>query len=529
MKFGLFGLAEAVGGVLAHSLSAAGKRISKGTVLTPEIARELAAAGHDRVMAAQLEPGDVPEDQAALRLASALAGPGLALGKPTHGRCNLYAEQAGLLALDPQVLGAINAIDEAITVATLAPWARVDAKQMVATIKIIPFAAAETSLNAAIQAAKPFNLNAFQPLRVALVQSRLPGQKAALFEKTADVTGRRVRSLGGTLSSQAPVPHETHAVAQALIAAQADLVLIVGASAIVDRGDVIPAAIVAAGGRIARLGMPVDPGNLLCLGELGGKPVIGLPGCARSPKLNGLDWVLERLFAGIKLTSADIAAMGVGGLLEEMPSRPMPRDDAAYGTKLGGLLLAAGRSSRMGDKHKLLEPLNGQPMVRWVAQAALNAGLAGLVCVLGHQAQAVRDALSDLPITFVENPDFPEGLSSSLKLGLQHAAADWAGVAVLLGDMPEVSSADIARLASAFSTAPDRIKVPCWDGKRGNPVLWPRAFWPKLMAVTGDTGGKSLLGESEDAVGPVEMGSDSVLLDIDTPDALAQLRLSRPR
>ena len=134
----------------------------------------------------------------------------------------------------------------------------------------------------------------------------------------------RLESLGYDLNDVAVVPHETAAVADAL-GAPADLYLVLGASATSDRDDVVPAAVVTAGGRIERFGMPVDPGNLLLLARLGDVPVVGLPGCARSPALNGVDWVLERLSARVPVASDDVAAMGVGGLLKEMPERPQPR------------------------------------------------------------------------------------------------------------------------------------------------------------------------------------------------------------
>jgi molybdenum cofactor cytidylyltransferase len=122
------------------------------------------------------------------------------------------------------------------------------------------------------------------------------------------------------------VAHRTGAVAEALAASHSDLVLILTGSATSDISDVVPSAIGEAGGAVERFGMPVDPGNLLVLGRIGARPVIGLPGCARSPALNGADWVLERVACGVAVTSADIAAMGVGGLLKEIPTRPQPRD-----------------------------------------------------------------------------------------------------------------------------------------------------------------------------------------------------------
>jgi len=132
-------------------------------------------------------------------------------------------------------------------------------------------------------------------------------------------------ALGVQMSDLRVVPHEVEALAAALRALEGDLALILTGSATSDSADVAPEAVRAAGGHVDRFGMPVDPGNLLFLGRQGARPVIGLPGCARSPALNGADWVLSRVACGIEVTAQDIAAMGVGGLLKEIPSRPQPR------------------------------------------------------------------------------------------------------------------------------------------------------------------------------------------------------------
>src|SRR5204863_934808 len=148
------------------------------------------------------------------------------------------------------------------------------------------------------------------------------------------------------------VPHESRALAQALdevLGAGAELAIVFGASAIADRRDVIPAAVEAIGGSIGHFGMPVDPGNLLLIAQAQGRPVLGAPGCARSPKENGFDWVLMRLLAGLDVSREDIIGMGVGGLLMEIVTRPQPRKEPveAAAPRIAAVVLAAGRSTRM--------------------------------------------------------------------------------------------------------------------------------------------------------------------------------------
>ncbi|QMW23739.1 molybdopterin-binding domain-containing protein [Sandaracinobacteroides saxicola] len=304
--------AEAIGGLLAHAITLNGRRIAKATPVTPILA---AAAAHlPSLTIVRLDPHDVAEDAAAAALADALTGPDLRAAPPLHGRVNLHATRAGLfLATD---VTAVNAVDESLTLATLPPFMPVAADQVVATIKIIPFAVAAATLAAATLAATPLALAPWRGGTAHLIHTT--PMPAKVIAKTSAVTGARVAALGMTLTQGPPIPHDGVSLADALAAAPPSaLILVAGATATADRADVIPAAILAVGGTLIRVGMPADPGNLLVLGQLGSTPVIGLPGCARSPKRNGLDLVLERLAAGLAVTSADIAAMGAGGLLDE--------------------------------------------------------------------------------------------------------------------------------------------------------------------------------------------------------------------
>ena len=309
------------------------------------------------------------------------------------------------------------------------------------------------------------------------------------------------------------------------------MLLIAGASAITDRGDVLPAGIEAAGGSVEHFGMPVDPGNLLLLAHLDGRMVLGLPGCCRSPKLNGLDWVLERLAAGIPVIGRDIMGMGVGGLLTEIPSRPQPREGApaAAPASVAALVLAAGQSRRMGGPNKLLLPVGGKPMVRHVVEATLASRAAPVVVVVGHQQHEVRQALRGLKVSFVANADYETGLSTSLRAGLAALPASAAGAVVCLGDMPRIDARMLDRLIAAFAPVEGRgIVVPTWRGKRGNPVIWARGYFADMQAVAGDVGARHLIGEHAAAVVEVEMDSDAALIDIDTPDAFASFAAAHP-
>jgi molybdenum cofactor cytidylyltransferase len=332
MKFGPVAVTAAEGAIAAHSVRAGDMLIKKGTRLTAEHVARLSAAGVGEVIAARLEADDVPEDEAAHRLAQTAAGEGVHVEAPFTGRSNLFAETAGVLLVKREAIDRINLIDEAVTLATLAAFKPVVPGEMIATVKIIPYAVAGRILEkaeAAAKGARPLvDVAPYRLARVGVVSTLLPNLKPATVDKTLRVLDQRLKPAAARVTSERRVPHATKPLSSELAGlakSDADLIIVFGASAIADRRDVIPAAIEEAGGRVHHLGMPVDPGNLLLLGELAGKPVIGAPGCARSPKENGFDWVLSRLLAKVPMTRDDIAGLGVGGLLMEIVSRPQPR------------------------------------------------------------------------------------------------------------------------------------------------------------------------------------------------------------
>ena len=335
MKFGPLPVEEAVGALAAHSVRAGEAVVRKGSVVTPTDAERLRAAGIASLVAVRLEPGDVGEDEAARRLADALAGEHVRVERPFTGRSNLFADGAGLLLIDRDAIDRVNGVDESITAATLQAYKPVVEGEMIGTVKIIPYAVPEASLARALAeagAGSAIRVAPYRRRRVGVISTLLPGLKPSVVAKTVEVLNRRLAPAGAAIATHRQVPHDLAALREALRAeGEADLVIVFGASAIADRRDVIPAAIEAAGGRVEHFGMPVDPGNLLLVGSLDGRPVIGAPGCARSPKENGFDWVLHRLLADVPVTRADIQGLGVGGLLMEIVSRPQPRAGGTSG------------------------------------------------------------------------------------------------------------------------------------------------------------------------------------------------------
>lgn len=527
MKFGSISVEQAEGAVLAHSTSAGDRRYRKAHVLGAEDIAILAAAGLTEIVVAVLEPGDLGEDAAAETIAASMRHRHVEVKPAATGRVNLYAREAGVFTVDAGLVDAINTIDPSITVATLARHATVEKGQMVATVKIIPFAVAGylvRQATALCERSEIFAVNPFVPKRVGVIQTVLPSVKASVLDKTARLTEQRLARSGSRLTAERRTPHEASAVAEAAkaLAREHDMVVIFGASALSDFDDVIPAAIRAAGGTVVRSGMPVDPGNLLVLGHIGATAVIGAPGCARSPKENGFDWVLDRLISGLEVTAADIGGMGVGGLLMEIPTRPQPRDLSAIPPvrRVHAVLLAAGRSNRMGGPNKLLALFQGKPLVRRTAERVLASKAESTVVVTGHQAARIREALTGLDIPVAHNADFVSGLASSLRAGVAALPEDAAGALIVLGDMPEVLPADLDRLIEAFERAEGRAVVRAThDGKRGNPVILPRSLFPAVAHLEGDTGARHLVEAEGVDVIDVEIGAGAAV-DVDTPEAL---------
>ncbi|MER9653106.1 molybdopterin-binding/glycosyltransferase family 2 protein [Mesorhizobium sp. M0152] len=527
MKFGPIPIEAAEGAVLAHATTAGERRFRKAHRLSAEDVAVLKVAGISEVVAAVLAPDDLGEDAAAQKIAENMIVRGIEARPAATGRVNLHARSSGIFTVDAAMIDAINAIDPVITIATLPQHAPVEKGQMVATVKIIPFAVGSVLVDAVTRicgGGEIFAVNAWQPVRVGVIQTVLPGIKPSVLDKTLRVTEARLARSGGRLTAERRTPHEVAAVAEAAasLAHDNDLVVIFGASAMSDFADVVPAAIEKAGGTVIRAGMPVDPGNLLVLGTLGGRRVIGAPGCARSPKENGFDWVLDRLIAGLDVTAKDIAGMGVGGLLMEIPTRPQPREPlpGKNQLKVGIVLLAAGRSSRMGGPNKLLALFDGKPLVRRTAERAVASEASRTIVVTGHQDERVRTALAGLDVAFADNPDFADGLSTSLKAGIACLPEDAAGAMIVLGDMPGVSSDDLDRLIDAFRKAGGTSVVRAsHGGKRGNPVLLPRSLFAAIAHLEGDTGARHLVEAEGFDVIDVEIG-DAASVDVDTREAL---------
>lgn len=529
MTFEQVAVIDALDAILAHSVRANEVVVRKGTVVTKEIIHDLTDAGVADIWVARLAPDDVSEAEAAARLGERIAGNGLTIGSPTNGRVDLYSGAKGLVIIDRATIDAVNLAQSAIQLATLREYTPVDAGQIVATVKVVPFGvtAEIMALAEAAVAAAAVSLVPFQPLKVGVVATETPFVKASVMEKTMRVLSERLELAGAYVHAEERVAHDAADVGRALQAVHqsgSELLIIFGASATSDASDVVPAGIEAAGGRVTRIGMPVDPGNLLVFGEFAGRPVIGAPGCARSPAPSGFDWVLQRLLAGLPLSAEELGSMGVGGVLAEKRSqRAFAGEPATSRRRIDALVLAAGASSRMQGKQKLLAKIDGRPLVRRAVEAAIGSGVASVTVVVGHRGDEVAEALTDLDVKFVDNQHYASGLSSSVRAGVESLDADSDGVVILLGDMPEITSEIVTAVIDGFDPDLGRhIVVPTFDGKAGNPVLWSGRYYSDLVSLDGDMGARKMIRANTESVAWVKAGP-GVTLDVDTPEALAAI------
>ncbi|KTR02875.1 4-diphosphocytidyl-2C-methyl-D-erythritol kinase [Aureimonas ureilytica] len=530
MKFGPVESRSAQGCILAHATQVGCSKLPKGRCLTSDDVERLLAAGIDRVIVARLGPDDLPEDEAAATIADALASDEIGGAPAATGRANLFAGEAGVFLADRRLVDAINRVHPGITLATLDDFASVEAGRMVATVKIIPLAvprAAVEQVADLLAGQATFRLAPFRGRGVGLVQTTLPGMKPSILDKTASVLAERLKRTGSNILREERVGHDENELRRALSQAHPDeaMTIVFGASAVIDEDDVIPAAIRLAGGQVDHLGMPVDPGNLLLLGHLGERIVIGAPGCARSPRENGFDWVLDRLLADLPVSSRELTGLGVGGLLMEIASRPQPREInrlEALTPRVAIVVLAAGRSSRMGGPNKLLARFDGQPLLRRSVETALACGAVSVHVVLGHRSSELRRAIEGLDVVLHDNPDYAEGLSTSLKRGFEAASQDADGVLVMLADQPLLTPSHLDTLIAAFEPSGEGSIVLACDGeRRANPVILSSDFREDIARLEGDVGARQLVQQHHDIVREIDIGS-AASFDVDTPELMEQ-------
>lgn len=531
MKFERVKTVNATGTVLGHTHrlakeGEASQRLSKGTQLEATHIDMLLEAGLDSVMVAVLEPDDVLENPAVERLAQLFLGMGIGIESPRQGRCNLYAVHSGVLDYDVSLIHRLNTLDWRVGLA-IKHGGLIEAGTVFASIKVIPYAVPQAVIDAwesesELQSGFGLQVYPLQRQHVALIVSHYPGQSSST-QRIVDVHRNRVEVLGSQLDRVYRCEHSVASVAKALqsiVTEGWDVVLFYGASAVVDIDDTLPVAIRSVGGEVERVGMPVEPGNMLLLGQIEYCPVIGVPRCAQHIQQSGLDFVLARVLSGAPLSSFHISQMGVGGYLKSpsLPVVPITRR-----RKVGAVVLMAGLSSRMKAHNKLSMSIPTQDGHTTVAfqtvQRILSAGYAPVVVVTGHQEREIRALLKGLAVQFVHNPGFVGGMGTSIAKAFS-VLSGWDAGVLALGDMPFVGETVLAKLYQRSEEFPEHIVVPVHKGRRGHPIIFPSELLAELQQCSDDVGARAVLENHHDIIEKVDVSEESIFWDVDTEDLL---------
>lgn len=502
------------------------QRLSKGTLLNAKHIDMLLQAGVDSVMVAVLETDDVLENVAVERLALLFRDSGVGVESSRQGRCNLYALHRGVLDYDVSLIHRLNALDWRVGMA-IEHGGVVEAGTVFASIKVIPYAVPRTVLDAwesALKSERGVEIYPLHRRHVALVVSQ-SSEQASSIQRIVDVHRSRIEGLGSQIDRVYRCEHTVESIAQSLqsmVMEVWDLVLFYGETAVVDIDDVLPLAIRSVGGEVERVGMPVEPGNMLLLGSIQKRPIVGVPRCAQHIQQSGLDLVLARALSGAPLSSLDIARLGVGGYLKRNDSPIVPKERRHT---IGAVVLMAGLSSRMKGANKLSMSIpkpdgDGNTTVSvQTVQRVLSAGYAPVVVVTGYQEREIRALLQGLPVRFVHNPAFADGMGTSIAKAFS-VLSGWDAGLLALGDMPFVSPTILKEMYQRSTEYPEHIVVPMHKARRGHPIIFPSALFAELQQCTGDVGARSVLQNHQDIIERVNVSDMSIFWDVDTEDLL---------
>lgn len=521
MKFEERKLEDCIGWRLAHSVKGRDHKLAKASLVTADVINQLTETGIDVLQVFTLDPGDLDEDEAAEKAARLIIGEGLTVQNAGRGRANVIADCDGVF--NPgSAIDQLNLLDDAFSAASRNPYSKVSKGDLVSTIKIVPYGIEKAILdqfapNALMKVSK------FSAFTVSLL---VGGVK--LQSKTHKTIETRLNTLGGRLSDIIHLRHAVDDYADAIKANPNDLILMLGVSAISDIRDVLPEAVRKAGGTVVKVGLPTDPGNLLMYARLGTQTIIGLPGCARSPALNGFDWVLERFAAGLPLDAQILSGFGTGGLLKEPADRSFPRrkTQTEFSTtvpSVSAIILAAGRSSRSHGAHKLLSLVDDKSVIAHSADAITKAGISSAITITGEAHEEIESILARSGTKLVHNDKFSDGMGSSIAVGIKQIEQTCEFALIYLGDMPFVQPSSIEALISAsLSASPSAILMPTFNGKRGHPVLWGKQHFRALSQLALDVGGRDIIRDNAERVIEVPVNDPGILIDLDTPEMLKQ-------
>ncbi len=509
--------------ICAHGMQIHGMKFPKGSPLSL-LFHNIDLPIDSAVWLAEPDDNDWGEQKICDYLAPLLNGQNMRSEITKTGRVNFYATNDGLLAFDAPNCHQANGLSEHITLAILPPFQMVRRGQLCASLKILPYFVDENLVRQFGQLARQVQcaVHGFMGGRVHLLMTMTDDKRPEDYIKSAIMVQDKLQIYGYKTTTISYCRHDMQEICQKLtIKGEFDVVCVMGAVAISDRADIVPRALCQLGGTIERFGMPMDPGNLLLLGKLGGAHFLGLPGCAKSRKLNGLDFILMRLSAGLNPTSQQIAQMGVNGILPEDFNRGALRaQKPAIMSQPLIAIMAAGLGRRMGgDIAKPLVIFRDKPLIQWVIEACMTAlPKAEIIVIINStgQGKKIEEFCKTLGVNAVENPQYAEGMASSLRLASHLALERKSALMVFCADMPNITPPTIEKIWREFQSSPTICAVqPKFGESFGHPVVLSPRLFAQIAEIQGDMGARQILQDAGEHRKIIEVLDAGILQDID--------------
>ncbi len=477
---------------------------------------------------------DWHEQKITEQLANDFLGENIKCEITKSGRVNFIAKIDGILHFNTENLDKFNELTPEITMATRPYCTQIYQGEIVASCKIIPYFVAGNIVKKSMVLAKKscLNISPLQGGKAHLIFTYLEEIPPQKLQKSAQIFQKRLLKYNYEVGKISNVRHHCQELSEFLTQIPPkdfDLIAIMGAVSIADINDIVPKALINCGGKIIRYGMPVDPGNLLLLGEISNCPFLGLPGCAKSPKFNGLDFILQRLAARINITSKDIAQLGKIGLLPENYDRGALRAvNYPVASKPLIAILAAGKGERMAqDLAKPLTIFRDKALLEWVIDN-INQALPSKDIIIivndSPQGKQVQEFCLTKQYKFIINNQYNEGIASSLRLAVNYASQTHSALMVFLADMPNITPKTIATIWQEFQRDTQNIMAvqPKFGSQLGHPVVFNPRIFSELAKLSGDTGAKTFMENLSDYRRIIDTLDAGVIQDGDTKAMINQ-------
>lgn len=539
MKYGEYPVYDALGVELTHPVKCRDATLKKGHVLTSQDIGRLKYAGIKTVVGARFSSNDVPPETTADILLKTMVGDYLRYTLPDEsGYCEIFADIDGVFVFDPDRLKRLNTHCEDFAVMTVRPYLPVYKGQFVANLRLFSPAVDADVLNQAVTKISGtgalFKIAPYAFCKIGYIRTVATGTTPEQIDD--DALEKRFAAYGFSIVHSAMCAHDSESVEKAVrdaLDARAEIVLVESPFPPLNRDDTVPKAFKEAAADIDRLGWCVDAGVPLVLGHKGGARLLGF--CADDAEQPALD-VLTRFLATKSLPPIDMLPMfAMNGISLLRMTKKITAEQLENSVSVGAVsdsekiavvILAAGASRRMIGSNKLLEPLDGLPMIERVVRSVLSSKADYVVVVTGHDAMFIERRLEKYDVKIVRNPDYVSGVLGSIRLGLAVLPPDIAGAVILPADMPAFTEEYINRLIDAFDAKAERppVVVPTFNGVRHNPVLWPRNLFKVAKPVPEDAHWTPALIEHTDYIREIPLKDDLPLTDINTHGDLSNYK-----